>query len=51
MIVFDNSNFEDENVKYLCFSNDKTPYDYLATLVIHDKFGNVIKALTKQINN
>lgn len=33
----------------IIINNDKTPYDYLATLVIHDKFGNMIKELTKQL--
>lgn len=35
----------------IIINNDKTPYDYLATLVIHDKLGSVIKMLTKEINN
>lgn len=35
----------------IIINSDKTPYDYLATLVIHDKLGNVIKMLTKEINN
>ena len=35
----------------IIINKDKTPYDYLATLVIHDKLGNVIKRLIKEINN
>lgn len=35
----------------IIINKDKTPYDYLANLVIHDKLGNVIKELTKEIRN